>query len=38
MADISRTEMTVEDFLNLPESNQIVQLIHGEVIMSSQPD
>ena len=34
MADKTDVQMTVEEFLELPESNQIVQLIHGEVLMS----
>jgi hypothetical protein len=37
MADMTRTTMTAAEFLELPESNQIVQLIHGEVIMSPAP-
>ena len=37
MADITHEQMTVEEFLNLPESNQIIQLIHGEVMMSPAP-
>lgn len=32
MADITHEQMTVEAFLKLPESNQIVQLIHSDVM------
>lgn len=37
MADLTQTQMTAEEFLQLPESNQLIQLIHGEVIMSPAP-
>jgi Uma2 family endonuclease len=32
-----QTRMTAKEFLALPESNQPVELIHGEVIMSPTP-
>lgn len=37
MADIDRTEMTAEEFLELPESNETVELIDGEMIMTPAP-
>lgn len=32
-----QTRMTAKEFLELPESNQFIELIHGEVIMSPTP-
>ena len=37
MADLIQTQMTAGEFLQLPESNQLIQLIDGEVIMSPAP-
>ncbi len=37
MADISRTRMTSEEFRELPETTQIVELIDGEMIVSPTP-
>lgn len=35
--DIVQTRMTLEEFLALPETNRIVELINGEMIMSPPP-
>ena len=33
----SKTRMTMQEFLALPESNTFVELIDGEVVMSPSP-
>jgi Uma2 family endonuclease len=35
MADLTRTDMTAEEFLALPETNQFIQLVQGRVIPKS---
>ena len=37
MADITRERMTMQEFLELPETNRIVELIHGELIVNPPP-
>ncbi len=37
MADFTLTRMTAAEFLDLPESNKIIELINGEVIMAPSP-
>ena len=33
MADMTKTRMTAQEFMELPESNQIIELIDGEAVM-----
>lgn len=37
MAEMTQTRMTMREFMELPETNQIVELIHGEVIVNPPP-
>jgi Uma2 family endonuclease len=37
MADITQIRMTVQEFMTLPESNQPLELINGELIVSPTP-
>jgi Uma2 family endonuclease len=37
MVDISQVKMTAAEFLELPETNKLVQLINGEVIVAPSP-
>jgi len=37
MADFTLTRMAAAEFLELPESNKIIELINGEVIMAPSP-
>ena len=37
MADMTRTKMTAAEFSQLPESNKIIELINGEVVMAPSP-
>jgi Uma2 family endonuclease len=38
MADFTQTRMTVAEFLELPESNQIIELIHGKLVVTMPLD
>lgn len=37
MADLTLTRMTAAEFLDLPESNTIIELINGEVVVAPSP-
>ncbi len=37
MVDLTKTEMTAAEFLDLPETNKIVELINGEVVVAPSP-
>ncbi len=37
MADLTQIKMTAAEFLDLPETNKIVELINGEIIVAPSP-
>jgi Uma2 family endonuclease len=38
MAELTKTRMTATEFLQLPETNQMVELIKGEIVVTSVKD
>jgi Uma2 family endonuclease len=37
MVDLARARMTTQEFLQLPESSEPIELINGEIIVSPTP-